>query len=84
MGKGGLGIRDLYLLNRSLLGKWVWRFVVEENSTWKVCIGTKYGVDARSWYTLSPRESNGLGIWKAISKETGQLKHNYELVLGYG
>ena len=39
---------DLYLLNMALLGKWVLRFAVEENSTWKVCIGTKYGVDARS------------------------------------
>ena len=57
---------------------------MEENSTWKACIDTKYGTDARSWYTLSPRGSNGLGLRKAISKETGQLKHNYELVLGDG
>ena len=32
-GKGGLGIRNLNFLNRALLGKWVWRFVVEESST---------------------------------------------------
>ena len=30
---GGLGIRNLSSLNMSLLGKWVWRFLVEDNST---------------------------------------------------
>ena len=32
--KGGLGIRNLELLNRALLGKWIWRFFAEENSIW--------------------------------------------------
>lgn len=31
--KGGLGIRSLDLLNRGLLGKWAWRFAVEENAS---------------------------------------------------
>ena len=83
-GKGGLGIRNLNFLNRALLGKWIWRFVVEESSTWKVCISTKYGIEVGGWYTLSPRGSYGLGLWKAISKETSQLKQNCELVLRDG
>ena len=29
---GGLGIRNLSSLNRSLLGKWEWRFAMEDNS----------------------------------------------------
>ena len=41
--KGGLGIRKLDLLNRALLGKWAWRFVVEDESMWRSCIKTKYG-----------------------------------------
>ena len=41
--KGGLGIRRLDLLNRALLGKWAWRFAVEENSIWRSFINTKYG-----------------------------------------
>ena len=60
--KGGLGLRNLNFLNRALLGKWVWRFTVEESSTWKVCISTKYGTEAGGWYTLSPRGSYGLGL----------------------
>ena len=57
---------------------------MEERSTWKVCISTKYGTEAGDWYTLPPRGSYGLGLWNAISKETSQLKQNYEMVLGNG
>ena len=39
----GLGIKNLDLLNRALLGKWVWRFTIEESFIWKSCINTKYG-----------------------------------------
>ena len=40
--KDGLGIRRVDL-NRALLGKWAWRFAVEDNSIWRSCINTKYG-----------------------------------------
>ena len=29
--KGGLGICNLSMLNKALMGKWVWRFAVEES-----------------------------------------------------
>ena len=41
--KGGLGIRKIDLLNKALLGKWIWRFAFEKDNLWKKVIGVKYG-----------------------------------------
>ena len=43
--KGGLGIRRLEKLNKSLLGKWNWRLAMEDNPSWKDLIKLKYGLE---------------------------------------
>ena len=43
--KGGLGIRNLTLMNRALLGKWAWKFAIEDNSAWKRIISLKYVIE---------------------------------------
>ena len=82
MEKGDLGIRRLDLLNRALLGKWAWRFAVEDNSIWRSCINTKYGSQNGGWFTPYSRGSYGVGLWKSIAKETYQLKKGYVFKLG--
>lgn len=32
---GGLGIRNMRKHNQSLLMKWLWRFITEENALWR-------------------------------------------------
>ncbi|GKE78397.1 RNA-directed DNA polymerase, eukaryota, partial [Tanacetum coccineum] len=60
---GGLGISSLYATNRSLLFKWVWRFLTQESSLWsrfiKASHGTKEAMDVQNlankgsiWYDL--------------------------------
>lgn len=39
---GGLGIRDVYCMNVSLLMKWMWRICTEENAIWSKLLILKY------------------------------------------
>ncbi|RVX02510.1 LINE-1 reverse transcriptase-like [Vitis vinifera] len=67
--KGGLGVRNLALMNKALLGKWNWRFAIEREVLWKKVISHKYGVEEGGWCTRAERGRYGVGLWKAIRKE---------------
>ena len=67
--KGGLGVRNLALMNKALLGKWNWRFASESEALWKQVISHKYGVEEGGWCTRAERGRHGVGLWKAIRKE---------------
>lgn len=43
--RSGLHIRNPSLVNRALLGRWGWRFAMEENSFWKKAIRVKYKME---------------------------------------
>ena len=47
--KGGLGIGNIAKKNEALLGKWLWRFPLEQNSLWCSIIKSKYGVHENGW-----------------------------------
>jgi hypothetical protein len=40
---GGLGVRDVSLVNSSLLAKWRWRLLLPERALWKEVLVAKYG-----------------------------------------
>jgi hypothetical protein len=41
--KGGLGVRDIRVVNISLLAKWRWRLLFEDHTVWKEVLRSKYG-----------------------------------------
>jgi hypothetical protein len=40
--KGGLGVKDVKVVNLSLLAKWKWRILQEDLPLWKVVLKEKY------------------------------------------
>ena len=81
---GGLGIRNLSILNRALLCKWSWRYAVERDLYWKLIISSKYEVERGGWSTCGAREGHGVGLWKEISKEGLLLLNNVSFSVGDG
>lgn len=45
--EGRLGIKDVGKINMTLLAKWKWRLVLEENGLWKKVIEFRYGSGER-------------------------------------
>ncbi|RVX15878.1 SWI/SNF complex subunit SWI3C [Vitis vinifera] len=64
--KGGLGVKSLSLLNKTLLAKWNWRFANEREALWNQVIRGKYGEARGGWCSREVREAHGLGLWKGI------------------
>ncbi|KAJ9673635.1 hypothetical protein PVL29_023281 [Vitis rotundifolia] len=82
--KGGLGIRRIDMLNKALLGKWVWRFASENDNLWKKVIGEKYGHEDSGWRTKEVRGTFGVGVWKEIMREANWCWESLEFKVGKG
>ena len=82
--KGGLGVRNLPLLNKALLCKWSWRFAVEREALWRQVISAKYGEEEGGWRSCVVRESYGVGLWKAIRRGWEAVGNNLVYSAGNG
>nr|GEU57290.1 RNA-directed DNA polymerase, eukaryota [Tanacetum cinerariifolium] len=73
---GGLGLSSFFALNRALLLKWVWRYLVQDGSLWYHIISDIYGSRIECHYrnTLSP--------WGVILREVHQLASKAFRVIG--
>jgi hypothetical protein len=66
--EGGLGIWNLLMFNRALLGKWLWRYRIERDAWWRVAVDSKYGSLWGGWCSREPVGPFGVGLWKNIRK----------------
>uniref|UniRef100_A0A2N9I206 Reverse transcriptase zinc-binding domain-containing protein n=1 Tax=Fagus sylvatica TaxID=28930 RepID=A0A2N9I206_FAGSY len=82
--EGGLGIRSLVLFNRALLGKWMWRFGLEEHHLWRRVLVAKFGIEAGGWRTKHSRGPHGCGLWKGIMSGWQEYFQHIEFVVGTG
>ena len=82
--EGGLGIRNLVVLSKALLGKWSWRFATKREPLWKQIITRKFGVEEGGWCLGEVREGYGVGMWKAIKNEWEGIRSRSRFLVGNG
>ena len=82
--KGGLGVRNLSLINIALLCKWNWRYPNEREALWRQVISQKYGEDDGGWHSREVSERFGVGLWKSIRKEWDFLSSRFTFQVGNG
>ncbi|GFY80587.1 hypothetical protein Acr_01g0003960 [Actinidia rufa] len=63
---GGLGIRDIKLLNEALLLKWWWRFGMDKSSLWRKVLNAKYSMKGRDWIPRMEPTRKVSTIWRNI------------------
>lgn len=79
---GGLGIRRLKERNRALLGKWLWRFVVERHSLWQSIIISRYGEDMSGWDCRQILHISHSLMWRNIVQITPHFYSHTRFGLG--
>ncbi|RVX15731.1 Twinkle-like protein, chloroplastic/mitochondrial [Vitis vinifera] len=82
--KGGLGVKSLSLLNKTLLAKWNWRFANEREALWNQVIRGKYGEARGGWCSREVREAHGLGLWKGIRMGWKLVSDRLAFIVGNG
>jgi hypothetical protein len=87
--EGGLGVRDLRLVNISLLSKWKWKLLDRENELWKDVVVAKYGRDVLGKKNLGEIDITRMGStwWRdlcLIDKDSGWFTNAINKRVGVG
>lgn len=81
---GGLGIGNLVIRNKALLGKWWWRFAKERTTLWARVIESKYGLQENGWVAgLALRTTFGCP-WKFVSRIYPRFIQSVKVHVGNG
>jgi hypothetical protein len=70
--------------NRTLLGKWLWRYGHEREAWWRVVVEAKYGSMWGGWCTCPHTRASGMSFWKNIWLGWEIFSSHSRLVLGDG
>jgi hypothetical protein len=87
--EGGLGVKNLCLMNLSLLAKWRWKLLVDGDELWKKVIVAKYGGNAIGCANLEIENNRAYasGWWRGIcclDREGGWFSNAALKILGNG
>ncbi|OVA13713.1 hypothetical protein BVC80_1765g3 [Macleaya cordata] len=80
--EGGLGVRDMNVVNCAMLGKLVWRFITEPELAWVKLLKARYLKGADFWSHKSPQTASC--IWKGILSIRDCIKNNVIWIIGDG
>lgn len=81
---GGLGIGNLILRNKALLGKWWWRFHKERYYLWGKIIESKYGMQENGWDAGLALKNTYRCPWKFVSKVYPRFQQSVKVQVGKG
>jgi hypothetical protein len=65
---GGLGVRNMVLFNRALMGKWFLRYALERDALWRKVVDFKYESMKGDWCSKEVGGSFEVGVWKCIRR----------------
>jgi mannosylglycoprotein endo-beta-mannosidase len=81
--EGGLGFRNLRILNQAYIHKLAWQMVADPNKLWVQVMRAKYKCGFLSTPNITTR-SNSSNVWKAIVKAWEQVKPHLRWVINDG
>ena len=79
---GGLGLRDMAVMNKALLLKMLWRLASGSDALWARQVREKYLPNSELWH--SKRTSRCTGFWRALLELRPQLEPMVSWALGDG
>jgi len=82
--EGGLGVQNLHVFNRALLGKWSWRYTYERKALWRRVVAVKYRSQWDGRCSIEVFGSYGVGLWKFIRRGWEEFSRFSRFKLGDG
>ena len=81
---GELGVRKLTTFNKALLGKWLWRFGIEETRLWRRVVVLKFGEEWGGWTSKLGSGLHGCGLWRSIRMGWEEFSKNIRFEVRVG